>query len=255
MAKLAMRQRQAGENEKNLLPSALDKKPVVTLSGANDKAKCVSQSVFIQELSKIFPKIKILNVNIRHNGLIFLTFASQQDAQQVIDGWKPEYFGSCTKVNFIQPAHVNILIMKNVSLHSTDAESLNELQKQFPSCDTFKRFISASGKSLPVAKVTFKDNQDANNALNDGVYLGNMYIKPEKYLPAKQPTRCFNCNKFGHVSNFCRNTPVCAKCSQPHKTDQCTEHTHKCCNCGQNHPAYTKSCPTYLENFKKVNFL
>ena len=96
------------------------------------------------------------------------------------------------------------------------------IKSQFSSCSDVKRFISNG---------TFGNRDDATNALKNGVVIENLFIMPEPYCycPAKNPTRCFNCNSYGHVANFCKGEPTCAKCSNQHKTTDCTEVIKKCC--------------------------
>jgi PAX-interacting protein 1 len=52
--------------------------------------------------------------------------------------------------------------------------------------------------------------------------------------------QCFNCESFGHSSNFCGKPPKCVKCNQPHATKDCMKFNStppKCVNCGGEHPA------------------
>ena len=35
--------------------------------------------------------------------------------------------------------------------------------------------------------------------------------------------QCFNCQFFGHSSNYCGKPPRCVKCDQPHATKDCTK--------------------------------
>lgn len=43
--------------------------------------------------------------------------------------------------------------------------------------------------------------------------------------------RCYQCSKFGHTSNDCKNNPTCGKCSETHDTKSCTVTSYKCINC------------------------
>ena len=128
------------------------------------------------------------------------------------------------------------------------------LKSLFSSCTTVKRFAS-NGRLLPVMKASFSNMDDVCQILEKGVCIGHMYIKPMKYQPIKQPTRCFNCNKFGHTASFCKSKTCCAKCSEQHKTNECTSNNKKCCNCNMEHPAFDKNCQVFLEHLSKVNFL
>jgi len=80
------------------------------------------------------------------------------------------------------------------------------------------------------------------------VPVGFEWCRVRTYIP--NPRRCFKCQRYGHFSSVCTRAEVCANCSS-------TEHTHSrdkpcnlkasCTNCGQEHPAYDKRCPRWLQ--------
>ncbi|CAH1099786.1 unnamed protein product [Psylliodes chrysocephalus] len=68
----------------------------------------------------------------------------------------------------------------------------------------------------------------------------NLQVRP--YIPP--PTRCFNCQKFGHVSATCTKDKLCSCGLAPHESQPC-EQPIKCINCEGSHSAYSKTCPKY----------
>ena len=69
--------------------------------------------------------------------------------------------------------------------------------------------------------------------------------------------RCFNCNQFNHHTSKCKNIVSCVVCAQNHHSNQCInkfkkgEQTHKkCSNCGLNHMASYRGCPTRMQLIK-----
>lgn len=47
-----------------------------------------------------------------------------------------------------------------------------------------------------------------------------------------KPTRCYNCNRYGHKSNVCKNKKVCIKCgSDEHTINNCSAIKPNCINC------------------------
>ena len=88
-------------------------------------------------------------------------------------------------------------------------------------------------------------SDDINSILSNGVFIGDMFYKPEQYIPIRYPTRCYNCNRLGHTAKFCSNKVCCGKCSGEHRTDACTSVVLKCINCHGSHAAYDRNCPFY----------
>lgn len=67
-------------------------------------------------------------------------------------------------------------------------------------------------------------------------------VKVRPYIPP--PTRCFNCQKFGHVSNNCKGITLCSCGKPPHLPDDCKQPII-CVNCQGSHAANDKECPKY----------
>ena len=147
-----------------------------------------------------------------------------------------------------------MLPSKNVatSLHTNFI--LNEINKTYKSCTSVDRFKKAN-QNLPVVKASFTDKDEAKACLDDGIFLGSLFIKPETFIDSKQPTRCFNCQKFNHIGINCQthDNPTCVRCSgnHNHKIDKCNN-PMKCSNCKGNHFASSKLCPMFLDMFKKL---
>ena len=78
------------------------------------------------------------------------------------------------------------------------------------------------------------------------VKIGFLSFKTKVYIP--NPTRCYQCNKYGHVAQNCRGSLSCPKCGGPHNFTDCSVEDLKCSNCGGSHSASDKSCPTFLKN-------
>ena len=75
----------------------------------------------------------------------------------------------------------------------------------------------------------------------DYIIIENERLKVREYK--QRPMQCFNCFRFGHPSNACRNEKICINCSaQEH--GHCTKNM-KCANCHEAHKANDKSCLEY----------
>ena len=106
---------------------------------------------------------------------------------------------------------------------------------------TFQVFASVSP--------TLREGLRANK---DKVLIG---IAVCKVYDRKQTRRCNNCQKYGHFAKSCLTptVPHCGKCSETHRSDQCSSETRKCINCVRNneaesdHPVFYHKCPALLK--------
>ena len=86
----------------------------------------------------------------------------------------------------------------------------------------------------------------------ESLKLGYLNVRVSVFIP--RPLRCFQCQKFGHGKDSCRNQPTCMKCSiKGHSSLDC-ENPAKCSNCQGDHAAASKNCPVFLKesNIQKV---
>jgi hypothetical protein len=74
---------------------------------------------------------------------------------------------------------------------------------------------------------------------------GYLTLSVRQFIP--NPRRCFNCQRYGHPSKFCKSTtPVCGNCGQHGHSDvpPCQNPT-RCFHCRQSHKTSNTSCPAY----------
>ena len=75
------------------------------------------------------------------------------------------------------------------------------------------------------------------------IYIGPYRVRVDLFVP--NPTRCFNCQSFGHGKATCREPERCVKCSRfGHSSFQCENDAH-CSNCDGDHMASSKDCPLF----------
>jgi len=95
---------------------------------------------------------------------------------------------------------------------------------------------------------------------------GNVFIEWEscRIKDYVDVTRCFKCQRYGHVAKKCTNTKeVCSHCSGEHKYKECKKSNQreaaKCANCQRegrkevNHPTSWRGCPVYEKAVKRNN--
>jgi len=148
------------------------------------------------------------------------------------------------KVN-IEPA-LNIGTTKGTiyapELFDTSDLEINELMKQSnQSIIAVERMFKGAQKvKTPLLKLTF-----GTERLPDEIKIGFINFKINPYYP--NPMICKKCKKYGHTTSNCRGNILCGKCAEDHLDELCPNNDLKCSNCGGDHSAYDRQCPTYLK--------
>ncbi|GFY28226.1 uncharacterized protein TNCV_4395601 [Trichonephila clavipes] len=73
-------------------------------------------------------------------------------------------------------------------------------------------------------------------------------MKAQKVCDVRRITirRDGQCQRYGHSKNVCRGQPTCPRCGESdHDSSDCTK-KEQCVNCKGEHPAYSRSCPTWI---------
>ena len=77
------------------------------------------------------------------------------------------------------------------------------------------------------------------------IKIGYYYLNVETFVP--NPLRCFNCQRFGHSSDRCKNEKVCFRCGSENCSEEVCKEEPKCVNCNNNHPSSSKQCSVWLK--------
>ncbi|KAF8770189.1 hypothetical protein HNY73_017751 [Argiope bruennichi] len=86
--------------------------------------------------------------------------------------------------------------------------------------------------------------------LPKAIRVGYLHCSVRPHIP--NSLRCFKCQRFGHSQPSCRGTVRCAKCAEiGYDSKTCTSETLKCFNCLAAHPAFSRTCPKWL-NEKQI---
>ena len=143
--------------------------------------------------------------------------------------------------------------MKGIPPNVSETEILTELNKlnvqvirvtQITKIDKVTRNILTK---YPIFIITFAPGTDVHKIIHINK-LCHCLVKWEKFKNSRPVKQCFNCQSFGHSSNYCGRPPRCVKCNQPHATKDCTKPAGApptCVNCNGDHPANFTGCPQY----------
>ena len=132
---------------------------------------------------------------------------------------------------------VEDLINLNSELRDTDKEKYNAINKRSPQGQISSRKVSWL---LEVHPSIYK------KLVNGRFYIGMSYCR---ILPYDQVTRCFICQRYGHIAKYCpTNIQTCMICStqeKNHDWKNCSLNP-KCVNCGKNEPSNHLDCPSRM---------
>ena len=126
--------------------------------------------------------------------------------------------------------------------NSTESEILEAVREQdVIKVERMKRF--SEGKLSDTHRYIFTFNR---SELPQLLKLTEWHYEIlEEYIPP--PTRCSNCQKFGHLKKWCKKEEeTCARCSVAgHRSNTCENYV-KCANCGEDHYSTNRKCPEYI---------
>lgn len=81
--------------------------------------------------------------------------------------------------------------------------------------------------------------------LPESIWAGFYRVKIKQYVPL--PLRCYNCQRFGHGKDRCRNQLSCFRCGEGGHDGKDCQATPKCINCKGTHMTSSKDCEKWKE--------
>ena len=122
--------------------------------------------------------------------------------------------------------------------------------------ENIHRLARKNGDPTTLVLFKLKTEGEEQHAKRFGIKIDNKikyireYVNKEKLI-----IRCFKCNKFGHLSNSCKNNnSLCPRCGSNKQNckGNCPKQRLKCVNCLGNHSARWEECKKYKEKMKEV---
>ena len=112
-----------------------------------------------------------------------------------------------------------------------------------------ERIVKRRGNArIPTAQVILH----VEGPLPEFVRIGWRRHRVSVYIPP--PTRCYKCQRFGHIATNCGAKKICPICSGSHPYVECqikdnhrTDNKASCPNCKGLHPASYQGCPAYKQ--------
>ena len=184
-----------------------------------------------------------------------MEFSTPQEADEVFSNWKLEYLGPQTTIRKASSrSEQKSAVLKGVPNDIEEVHIRAILQKKYPRIYV-NCFGKAEGKILQTVKLSFQPELQYNTAISKGIFIDSFYYQPYEFVQRGiRIIRCFNCQKFGHLSGNCNSKTACKHCSEEHKNETCTnkESESKCSNCKGTHDADSLNCPIYIKQKQVV---
>lgn len=208
---------------------------------------------------ELFPSKRLLFAFRNSQNNLHLEFDNEQDAKEVIEKWSPTFLG--TKTSARHPATQSTkhcLLIKEIDKSFSETDITGELESSYniPKQDfEVRRFKTKEGKELNTVKIDFREAGVRDKLLTDGIFLSKHFYRPQIYEHSEyiRATRCYNCQKFGHIAKTCRLNVKCGNCNQSHRTSECNQPENlECANCEKPHASNSGDCPVYLLTLKKI---
>jgi hypothetical protein len=86
--------------------------------------------------------------------------------------------------------------------------------------------------------------EQANRLISQGIVHEGEIKYCDRFIKEARVTQCVQCQEFGHIARFCKNTTRCGRCSGDHDTRECLKPAtvRKCALCKGNHTAWSETC-------------
>ena len=147
--------------------------------------------------------------------------------------------------SYIQSQDLNLVMVLETHAHADHISSAPLFKQDFGDVPV------VIGEKITMVQETFKalynldsdyktDGSQFDQLLKDGIYVGFNHCQAHPWI--REPIRCFNCQRFNHVSSTCRFEKRCLNCGVTHDCDGKCSNEPKCANCSGPHMANYGGC-------------
>ncbi|XP_031333917.1 uncharacterized protein LOC116163928 [Photinus pyralis] len=150
--------------------------------------------------------------------------------------------GTKTTVQPNDRLNKSIGVITCLELASCSEDELKQELKDQGVIDVYKMTKKQGNDRVPSSTIKLTFGKSTLPTTIKAAYL-KLQVRP--YIGA--PRKCFRCQKFGHLTKFCRNVPTCSCGKEQHAESEPCSDPPKCTNCGGPHKSNYVNCPTYVK--------
>ena len=229
-----------------------DVKNLLIIDGLKNPEKFQNSRDIQKEIRKHKGDIQMKYAYPLNRGGLVVQVETEEGANILKEEWPEEAFMSGGQISVHRSNYIPKCVFKNISLGHTAERLISEVEKQTGLSVTVRRLrYRDTGKPMPVAIVTCASFDDLQLLFKSKLSIDKKLVKIVPYQSKRFiPTRCFNCQEYGHVACLCKKEKKCEKCAENH-TGKC-ETSNKCVNCGDCHPSSSLACPIYIAIKEKL---
>ena len=238
---------QKGETVELLSPETHNYKNLVIIDGIKTPGKYQNSRNIQKEIRKHKGEIQMKYAYPLNRGGIVVHVETEQEVEILKADWPAEAFCNSTGISVHDNSQIPRCVFKNTSpVHSS--EVIREEVRNITGLSVSVRRLKYrdTGRPMPIVVVTCESQENLQVLLKSKIQINKKVIKVVPYQSKRYtPTRCFNCQEFGHIAALCKKEERCEKCAENHK-GKCVN-SFRCVNCGGGHPASSLSCPAFTD--------
>ena len=171
---------------------------------------------------------------------------SEEALETLKSDWPEEAFEGGSSISVHENADIVRCVFKNVApFLTTDTVNLQVERQTGISVNSRRLRYRDTNTPMPIVLIICKSKEYLQYIFKSKIVLNKRRVLIKAYQSKKlTPTRCYNCQAFGHIASLCKTEKRCEYCSESH-TGYCTE-VYICVDCGNLNHANSTSCPVYI---------